>query len=480
MQARITTCYSRINLERITRIFIGSSYKKEGSYCFPIFTLQTYGEIIKFFKNYFNINEIVELRALPLYDVAYEYLSIIVRENLLQSFVTIILNDPYFMMHGIVDRFYAIDEFNILFEKINLKFKYIDDNQTVLALEIKQDIYFLTEGGFCKIYYYKHLNCIKKVLKSEFVDNPRVVARFRQEFDIMKSINDSIVAEVYDFNEADLSYTMKYYTQPLDRYVLNKRLSNKIKILLIMNILNLFVKLHELGYYHRDIKPQNMYVENTLPVIADFGLGKDIYGSSLNTSDTKYMGTPAYTDPEVLTNLSCADEMSEVYSLGRLINFIMTRDPENFDHAYRAIADRATAPRDKRFKSVEELRNALYISEERDQYFFDTCSYKIQEGEFDDYVLDFIYELTKDEFLNFFKEHCFLEAVIEGLTIGSIKFKIKIRDYMIHIVSNNLHKDILDDFRILMIEHFRKTKDDFILEIFYVLGFNDEDLEYYN
>lgn len=44
---------------------------------------------------------------------------------------------------------------------------------------------------------------------------------------------------------------------------------------------------------------------------------------------------------------------------------------------------------------------------------------------------------------------------------------------MVYIVNNMLLKEQLDDFRILMLEHFRKTNDDYILEIFYILGITD-------
>ena len=40
--------------------------------------------------------------------------------------------------------------------------------------------------------------------------------------------------------------------------------------------------------------------------------------------------------------LKDADKRSDVYSLGRVINFIMTGDARNSHHIYRSVAEKAT------------------------------------------------------------------------------------------------------------------------------------------
>ena len=37
-----------------------------------------------------------------------------------------------------------------------------------------------------------------------------------------------------------------------------------------------------------------------------------------------------------------ADKRSDVYSLGRIINFIMNGDPRNSNHIFRSVAEKAT------------------------------------------------------------------------------------------------------------------------------------------
>ena len=54
------------------------------------------------------------------------------------------------------------------------------------------------------------------------------------------------------------------------------------------------------------------------------------------------MGQYFYCAPEQFMMLKDADKRSDVYSLGRTINFIMTSDPRNLHHAFRSVAEKAT------------------------------------------------------------------------------------------------------------------------------------------
>ena len=77
--------------------------------------------------------------------------------------------------------------------------------------------------------------------------------------------------------------------------------------------------------------------------IADFGLGKDLnVFTSHQTMHTNAVGQFYYCAPEQFMMLKDGDKRSDVYSLGRVINFIMTGDPRNSHHIYRNIAEKAT------------------------------------------------------------------------------------------------------------------------------------------
>ncbi len=85
--------------------------------------------------------------------------------------------------------------------------------------------------------------------------------------------------------------------------------------------------LHSLGYIHRDIKPSNILWRADRPVIADFGLAKDVSlepghaGESLSVvgGTAVCVGTPGFAAPEQIAGGE-ATPASDVYALGVLAN----------------------------------------------------------------------------------------------------------------------------------------------------------------
>ena len=58
--------------------------------------------------------------------------------------------------------------------------------------------------------------------------------------------------------------------------------------------------LHELGYMYRDLKPENVLVnEDGYLLITDFGLSKKLKRDNLSYS---FIGTPDYLAPEIVRN----------------------------------------------------------------------------------------------------------------------------------------------------------------------------------
>ncbi|MCB1213370.1 MAG: protein kinase [Chlamydiia bacterium] len=128
------------------------------------------------------------------------------------------------------------------------------------------------------------------------------------------------------FNQDELNYSqvMKYYYQgDLGEYIVNKTrvfFSDEELISVILQCAEGVTQLHNLGFWHRDIKPKNFFSTYRSPqmkapnnievVLGDFGLTYP-----RNQSVCKKVGTTCYIAPEILTSSEYSDA-ADVYSLG--------------------------------------------------------------------------------------------------------------------------------------------------------------------
>ena len=94
---------------------------------------------------------------------------------------------------------------------------------------------------------------------------------------------------------------------------------------------------------HRDLSPNNIFIMSGVIKIADFGLGKDLnVFTSHQTMHTNAVGQYYYCAPEQFMLLRDGDKEVMYILSGRLINFIMTRNPRNSHHIFRNVAEKAT------------------------------------------------------------------------------------------------------------------------------------------
>ncbi|MGR1788467.1 protein kinase domain-containing protein, partial [Salmonella enterica] len=82
---------------------------------------------------------------------------------------------------------------------------------------------------------------------------------------------------------------------------------------------------------HRDLSPNNVLIFDDKVVVSDFGLGKDYENlTKQGYSSVQGYGNINYVAPEQQDKLSAATKRSDVYSLGKLLYFILTgKNPRN-------------------------------------------------------------------------------------------------------------------------------------------------------
>lgn len=91
---------------------------------------------------------------------------------------------------------------------------------------------------------------------------------------------------------------------------------------------------HDLGFIHRDIKPQNIMLyscgqEDDCVKVLDFGLARPMDASLSRATETRVLvGTPMYIAPERILRPEIADAKTDIFSLGVLAHVLLTnREP---------------------------------------------------------------------------------------------------------------------------------------------------------
>lgn len=139
------------------------------------------------------------------------------------------------------------------------------------------DLELIGNGGFANVYRQKSTGLVIKKLKDDYLTDVGIPSRFKREYNITKSLQDTFgIIRVYSFDESNSSYTMEYAETTLDKYVKSFELSDNIKLNCIRQILYIMTEVHKRDIIHRDISANNIFIASGMIKVADFGLGKDL------------------------------------------------------------------------------------------------------------------------------------------------------------------------------------------------------------
>jgi serine/threonine-protein kinase len=159
-----------------------------------------------------------------------------------------------------------------------------------------------------------------KVLSPDWeTDDQQLLQRFKREINLNRKIKHPNVARIHDFGmSGDFPYiTMEYVPGKDLRTIIQAegRLPQARAISILRQIALGSEAAHRLGIIHRDLKSQNVMVEDSGAVaILDFGLARGKTTEQL-TLDSVMVGTPHYMSPEQALGRP-TDARSDVYSIG--------------------------------------------------------------------------------------------------------------------------------------------------------------------
>ena len=178
-------------------------------------------------------------------------------------------------------------------------------------------------GSFGAVYIARDLQnnylYAAKTLHINFAEDNELLERFKREAYILQGLNDPHIVRIVDYgNDRDVYFIIMNHVdgQNLKYYMLNYGPMEPLRALnYTLQVAEGLDTAYKQGVVHRDIKPQNILVNNKGVVkIVDFGLSRGRDMPTITHSD-KFMGTVYYCAPEQIMSSHTADIRSDLYSL---------------------------------------------------------------------------------------------------------------------------------------------------------------------
>jgi beta-lactam-binding protein with PASTA domain/predicted Ser/Thr protein kinase len=173
-----------------------------------------------------------------------------------------------------------------------------------------------------------------KILHRRFAQDREFVERFRREAESAAKLQDPHIVSVFDRGEFEGTYyiAMQYVEGPTLKQLIERGLTPEEAVALIRQVLEAARFAHRKGVVHRDLKPQNVIVDDQgKALVTDFGIARA--GVSEITQTGSVMGTPHYLSPEQAQGYDVT-AVSDLYSIGVLLYEALTgRVPFEADSA---------------------------------------------------------------------------------------------------------------------------------------------------
>jgi len=186
-------------------------------------------------------------------------------------------------------------------------------------------------GGFGAVYRAYQPNVLRdvaiKIILPSYASEPEFIKRFEHEARLVARLEHMNIVPLYDFwqDENGAYLVMRWLRGGSLRRKLKQ---GPLELMMITRILDQICSAlafaHQQGVIHRDIKPDNILLDEVgNAYLSDFGIAKDLGSSPLGTAHGVMHGTPHYMSPEPFRG-EMVTPASDVYSLGIVLYELLT------------------------------------------------------------------------------------------------------------------------------------------------------------
>jgi serine/threonine-protein kinase len=233
-------------------------------------------------------------------------------------------------------------------------------------------------GGMAVVYRARDLRHGRpvaiKVFHTGVAGHADAAARFLQEIRIAARLAHPHVLPLHDSGEiaaADGAPALLYYVMP---FVTGRSLRERLRdsgplpvdeaVAMARTVASALDHAHRKGVLHRDVKPENILLQEGEAVVADFGVARalEATGSETQTLPGLALGTPAYMSPEQASGDERVDARSDEYALACVVYEMLAGVPPFTGGGVRAVMSRhAVEPA----PSVRAVRPEVPLAVER-------------------------------------------------------------------------------------------------------------------